>query len=71
MMLDSEHIGFWLLLVGVGGVVGFLLLRGLFSAEAREARRRHRSHGRVVSRGKRSLIKLAAKTEDSKEERNR
>jgi hypothetical protein len=69
-MFDLGHILFWLLLAAVAAV-GFFLLRGQFSAEAREARRRRKSHGRVVSRGKRHLIKLAARTEDSKEERHR
>jgi hypothetical protein len=59
-MFDTESILFW----GLGGVLlvgAFLLLRSHFSAEAREARRRARSHGRVVSKGRRPLVRLAAK----------
>jgi hypothetical protein len=44
----------------------FLLLRRYFTAEARERRRRDRSHGRVVAKGKRPMIKLAVKVEKPK-----
>jgi hypothetical protein len=43
-------------LIGAG-----CLLHHHFNAEARERRRRGRSHGRVVSKSKRVMIRLAAR----------
>jgi hypothetical protein len=52
---------------GALGVASFLLLRGPFSTEARERRRRDRSHRRVVSKSKRPTVKFAVRTDHSKE----
>ncbi len=63
-MFDPRNPVFWLFgAVLLGGL--FWLLHAYFGKEAREARRRTRSHGRVVSRGRRTWIKLAARTEKS------
>jgi hypothetical protein len=60
-MLTFEVIVFWL----VAGVVCFavwqFLLRKLFSAPARERRRRQRNYGRTVSERDGPTVKLAAK----------
>jgi hypothetical protein len=45
----------------------FLLLRH-FSTEARERRRRERSHGRVGSTAKRPIVSLAVETEKPKDD---
>jgi hypothetical protein len=61
-----------LVLLLLGGVVVAAMLwlfRGRFSAEARERRRRRRSYGRVVSRAKRPMVKLAVNTDESKPDR--
>jgi len=55
----------WLAGIFVLMAAGFLL-RGHFSAQAREARRRARSHGRVVSKGRGPTVKLAVETEKSR-----
>ncbi len=60
-------------LVVMAAVAGTLLLlfRGLasvFSREARDRRRRARSHGRVVSRVHGPWVKLAVKTEKRKDD---
>jgi len=68
MMLDKNMV------LGFGGCVilaAVLLFRHRFSAEAREARRRHRSHGRVVSTRSYPMVKLAAETEKPKNDRRR
>lgn len=49
----------------------FWLLRGYFSAEAREQRRRARSHRPVVSMANRPMVRLAVDAEKSKAERKR
>ena len=49
----------------------FWLLRGYFSAEARELRRRARSHRPVISTANRPMVRLAVDAEKSKSERKR
>jgi hypothetical protein len=49
-------------------VVGFWL-RSRFSTEVREARRRRRSYGRVISKMKSPTVKLAVKTEKRADDR--
>ena len=60
-MLNPENPILWL-----GGVTvvtaAVLFARRYLSTEARETRRRARSHGRVVSKAKRPLVKLAVET---------
>ena len=68
MMLDKNMV------LGFGGCVilaAVLLLRTRFSAEAREARRRRRSHGRVVSTRRYPTVKLAVETKKPKDDRGR
>jgi hypothetical protein len=64
-MFNTENPLLWLagLLLAAGLV---WLLRGHFGAAARERRRRERSHGRVVSKGRGPMIKLAVETERPK-----
>lgn len=60
----------WLL----GGVVlgaALLGLRNYFSADAREARRRARSHGPVVSRKRGPSVRLAVAVDQPKRRRGR
>ena len=60
-----------LLLLGCVVALGILLflLRGRFSAERRERRRREKSHRPVVSRKRGPTVKLAADVEKSKRDR--
>lgn len=44
-------------------VAGVMVVRVFFNREARERRRRQRSHGRVVSRAVRPMVSLAVDTE--------
>ena len=68
MMLDTKNA-----VMGLGGCVilaaSVRLFRHRFSAEAREARRRRRSHGRVVSTRNYPMVKLAVETEKPREDR--
>ena len=67
-MLATINPPFWL--IGITVLIAVtLLVRGHFTAEAREARRRARSHGRVVSKGRGPMVKLAVETEKEKEDR--
>lgn len=68
MTLDTGNPVFWLFGLLAATAV-FLLLRRHFSAEARERRRRERSHGRVVSRKRGPWVKLAVKTRKPKNDR--
>ncbi len=52
-----------------GAVVAAMALKHYFSPEARERRRRARSHGKVVSRRQGTWVKLAVKTKKSKARR--
>ncbi len=57
-MLDIGNPGVWLIGIIVVASVLFLL-RGYFTAEARERRRRERSHRRVISRKQGPTVRLA------------
>jgi hypothetical protein len=66
-MFDPQNPILWL--IGAVALVATLwLLRSHFGAEARERRRRARSHGRVVSKGRRPTVVLSAKTPKSRNE---
>ena len=67
-MSKTEILVLWLLnlLAGVGAV---LWLRHYFAPAAREQRRRARSHGRVVSKARHPMVRLAVQTEERKRER--
>ena len=67
-MFAKVNFGLWAAGLFVAAVV-LLALRSYFSPESRERRRRDRSHGKVVSRGRGSWIRLAAKTKKSKSDR--
>ena len=67
-MSKTEILVLWLLnLLAVAGLV--LWLRHYFSPEVREQRRRARSHGRVVSKARHPMVRLAVQTEERKRER--
>ena len=67
-MSKTEILVLWLLnLLAAAGVV--LWLRHYFSPEVREQRRRARSHGRVVSKARHPMVRLAAAAEKRKRER--
>ena len=65
-MIDLKHLLVWLIGGALLGAI-LLLLRGQFSAEARERRRRERSHRRVVSKSKRPTVRFAVRTPRSRE----
>ena len=69
-MSNTTHSVFWIISALVL-VAAFLLLRGFFSAEARERRRRERSHRPVVSTANRPMVKLAVDADKAKAERKR
>ncbi len=65
-MIDFKNPVVWL----TGGILlGALILlaRSRFSTEARERRRRDRSHQRVVSKSKRPSVKFAVRTDESRD----
>jgi len=67
-MSKTEILVLWLLnLLAAAGLV--LWLRHYFSPEVREQRRRARSHGRVVSKARHPMVRLAVQTEERKRER--
>jgi len=64
-MSKTEILVLWLLnLLAAAGLV--LWLRHYFSAAVREQRRRARSHGRVVSKARHPMVRLAVQTEERK-----
>jgi hypothetical protein len=67
-MFDLANPVLWLIGAFVLVVVVYLL-RSHFSAEAREARRRARSHGRVVSKGRGPTVRLAVDIKKPKKDR--
>jgi hypothetical protein len=67
-MFARENLAFWSAGLLVVAVTVFALRR-YFSSEARERRRRERSHGKVVSRGRGPRVKLAVKTKKPKSDR--
>jgi hypothetical protein len=64
-MFAKRTLAFWAagLLVAA---VAVLALKRYFSPDARERRRRERSHGKVVSRGRGPRVKFAVKAKKSK-----
>jgi hypothetical protein len=69
-MLDARNPVVWLIGIMVFAVV-FLLLRGHFTVEARERRRREKSHRPVVSRKQGPTVRLAVDVDKSKRDRKR
>jgi hypothetical protein len=69
-MLDIRNPVLWLIGAIVLGLV-LVLLRGHFTAAARERRRRDRSHQPVVSRKQGPSVKLAVNAGKSKGDRKR
>jgi len=70
-MLNLRNPVVWLIGIVVIATIS-LLLRGHFSAEARERRRRTRSYRRLEAKGKKRPVKLAVRAEGSKrDKRNR
>jgi hypothetical protein len=61
-MNDFKHPLVWLTGGALLGAL-WLLWRPRFTPEARERRRRERSHRRVVSKGKRPTVKFAVRTD--------
>ena len=71
LMADMKLIVAWVTVIAacVGVVVLTVwAMRSVFGREARERRRRARSHGKVVSRGRGSWIHLAVKTKKPKKD---
>ncbi len=60
-MFDIANPVAWLIGIVIFAAL-FAALRGCFNQEARERRRRNRSHGRIVSKARRPMISLAATT---------
>jgi hypothetical protein len=69
-MLDARNPVVWLISVIVL-TFAFLLMRGHFTAEARERRRREKSHRRVVSRKQGPTVRLAVDVDKPKRDRKR
>jgi hypothetical protein len=69
-MFTIENPILWLFGVPALGVLLFLL-RGHFSAETRERRRRGKSHRPVVSRKRGPTVKLAVDVDKPKRDRKR
>ena len=67
-MFATTNVTFWIV-DSATGVALLLLLHRYFSAEARAARRRERSHRRVVARVSRPIVRLAVETEKPKSDR--
>jgi len=66
--LDARNPIVWLIGIIVLTVV-FFLLRGLFTADARERRRRDKSHKPVVSRKQGPTVRLAVEVDKPKSDR--
>jgi hypothetical protein len=60
-MLTFGNLTFWLVTALASMAVWQLLGKHLFSAGARERRRRNRNYGRVVSRRHRPTVRLAVR----------
>lgn len=65
-MFEIENPILWLLGVITLGAL-LILGRRHWNAEARERRRRDRSHGRVVSKSRRPMVKLAVDAKERKD----
>ena len=69
-MFNAGNPALWL--IGMLVLAGlFVLVRGQFSAEARERRRRDRSHGPVISRKRGPTVKLAVDVHEPRRNRKR
>lgn len=60
-MFDIANPVVWLIGIVIFAVL-FAALRGYFSQEASELRRRNRSHGRIISKARRPMVSLAVTT---------
>ena len=69
-MLDARNPVVWLISVIVL-TFAFLLMRGHFTAEARERRRREKSHRRVISRKQGPTVRLAVDVDKPRRDRKR
>jgi hypothetical protein len=67
-MVSAGNPVVWLMGIMALAVV-FLLLRGHFTTEARDRRRRERSHRRVISRKRGPTVRLAVDVGKPKRER--
>ncbi len=67
-MLDIRNPIVWLIGI-IAFCLAFVLLRGRLSAEARERRRRERSHRPVISRKQGPTVKLAVNVDKPKHDR--
>lgn len=70
-MLDFSNPLVWFLVLAVVGAIAFVVLRGRFSPESVERRRRLRSHGRVVSKVPRPMVSLAVNTKPEEKKKSR
>jgi hypothetical protein len=68
-MLNLRNPVVWLIGIVVIAAIS-LLLRGHFSAEVSERRRRRRSYRRLEAKGKKRPVKLAVKTRGGKRSRD-
>lgn len=69
-MPEFSHPLVWLAAVVLMAIV-IGVARNVFGREARERRRRQRSHGRVVSKVARPMVSLAVDAEKNRSERPR
>jgi hypothetical protein len=69
-MLDAGNPFVWLIGI-IALAVAFFLLRGCFTAEARERRRRQKSHRRVVSQKQGPTVRLTVDVDKPKRDRER
>jgi hypothetical protein len=69
-MLDIRNPVVWLAGISAFGVA-FFALRGHFTAEARERRRREKSHRPVISRKQGPTVRLAVDVDEPKRPRKR
>jgi beta-lactamase regulating signal transducer with metallopeptidase domain len=69
-MLGISNSILWLIGVLALGIVLFLV-RGHFTAEARERRRREKSHRRLISRKQGPTVQLAVDVDKPKRDRKR
>jgi Na+/H+ antiporter NhaD/arsenite permease-like protein len=69
-MFDTGNPVLWVI-SSIVLVAFFFLMRGFFSAEARERRRRERSHRSVISQKKGPAVRLAVDVAKPKRDRTR
>jgi hypothetical protein len=70
IMLDAGNPVVWII-GSIAVAIAFVLLRGQFTAEARERRRRAKSHRRIVSRKPGPTVRLAVDVDKPKRNRKR